>query len=122
VELAVCRLVLAHPRRRCVARQLEDGLVAERSGRPQGVARVGHALDAAVAVLNLEQVLDPIGLRSLEDQLPAAPTAAERELARGVELVDERDPPEPPVADGAANHLCGHGRQSSHPSAHRARR
>ena len=58
------RLVVGDPLRRLVAGELDHRLLAERPGRPQRVRRVGHALDAPVAVLELEQVLEPVDRRA----------------------------------------------------------
>ena len=65
----------ASQRRRGVAGEQEDGLVAERAGRLVRVARVADARGVAVVVDDLELVLQPRYGRQRELQLPLAVVA-----------------------------------------------
>ena len=71
------------PARPVVAGQLQDRLVAERTGHPPRVRRVGQGHRGAVGVGELEQVLHPVDVGPLDLEQPAVPVVPEVEPVPG---------------------------------------
>ena len=70
------------PRRRLVARQLEHRLLAERARRALRVAGVEDPLGAAVGVVDLELVLEPLARPQVELEHPRRRRGAERRVGQ----------------------------------------
>ena len=89
----MCRVVVADPLRHLVAGKLDHRFLAERPCRAGGIPRVGTDFRLAVATGPLEQVLEPIRVRTLETEAPRAawPLAGELDPSRTSQLVQERD-------------------------------
>ena len=90
-DLARLRLLVGHPGRRPVLRELDHRLQAERARRDLVVRGVRSQRDTAVPSFLLEQILEAVDRGARQAQFERGAVAVERDAARANQLVHQRD-------------------------------